>query len=50
VIFCLGGQIAEQDPDMLRALLEQITRERADMNVSARIEGREEIEHACCES
>ena len=34
------------DVDMLRALLEQITRERADMNASARIEGREDIEDA----
>jgi hypothetical protein len=46
VIFCVSGQIAEQDVNMLRALMEQITRERADMNASARIEGREEIEHA----
>jgi hypothetical protein len=46
VIFCVSGQIAEQDVNMLRALMEQITRERADMNASERIEGREEIEHA----
>jgi hypothetical protein len=47
---CLSGQIAEQDGDMLRALLEQVARERADMNASARTDEREDVEHACCES
>jgi hypothetical protein len=46
VILCVNGQIAEQDRDMLRALLELIMRERADINASARLEGREDIEHA----
>ena len=46
MIFCVSGQSAEQDGDTLRALLEQITSERADMNTSAHIEGREDIEHA----
>lgn len=46
MILCISGRIAEEDVDMLRALLKQITRERADMNASARIEGREDIEHA----
>jgi hypothetical protein len=49
VILCVNGQIAEQDGDMLRALLELIMRERADINGSARLEGRKDIEHACCE-
>jgi hypothetical protein len=44
VIFWVSGQIAEQDGDTLRALLD--TSERADMNASAHIEGREDIEHA----
>jgi hypothetical protein len=46
VILCVNGQIAEQDGDMLRALLELIMRERADINASARLEGRKDIEHA----
>ena len=46
MIFWISRRIAEQDVNMLRPLLGQITRERADMNASARIEGREDIEHA----
>lgn len=46
MILHISGQIVEQDGNMMRALLEQISREGPDMNASARIEEREDIEHA----
>jgi hypothetical protein len=43
VILCVNGQIAEHG---YASGLGLIMRERADINASARLEGREDIEHA----